>query len=248
MALIIDKEHINNLKDQTAPSGVFCSIPRTASNGMTVYLLDGYLKDGFESVRNSTDFYYADRFITAGHRKYNHFLTGHKTTHKGLKFATVRNTYDRLVSLCEHLVMRGNFKYADFRLTVVDKIKLFKKYLYLVKEVRDKCYYDEWGLYNALPQLMYLQDDGVQNILLYSKQNKYTLKKIKIGVDYLLQYETLAKDYFDLCTILKIPNKFGTWFATKSEREDTKMYYDLENKTIVEDLFGFEIEYFGYRL
>lgn len=246
MSLIINKKQVDKIKIQDSPKSVFCSIPRTASNGMTVYLLNGYLLEGFESIEDHTTICYADRFIAGSHRKYNHFIDGYEDVHEGLKFATVRNTYDRLVSLCEYIRMYSDSE--DSKITESDKIEVFKKYLYLVKEVRERKLDNEFGIDNALPQLLYIQNDGIMDVIEYSKQNVYTLDKINIGVDYLLQYEILEQDYAELCVLLKIPNKFGDWYATKSKRMRTRVYYDSENKDIVEDLFGFEIEYFGYKL
>lgn len=247
MSIIINKNHIDEVIAQEVPKSVFCSIPRTASNGMTVYLLDGYLLEGFESVRECRDFYYADRFITTSHRKYNHFISGYEDVYNGLKFATIRNTYDRLVSLCEHLRANSIFD-VNFKIDYDNKVDLFKKFLCLIKEVREKNMIDEWGLNNALPQLLYIQNDGINDIREYSRRNIFTVSNVNIGVDYLLQYETLESDYAELCGILKIPNKFGAHFATKSKRDATIKYYDKENKRNVDDLYGFEIDYFEFNL
>jgi hypothetical protein len=245
MSIIINKDNINKIKEQEKPKGVFCSIPRTASNGITIYILDGLLEHGFSSVMGKNLFYFEDRLIMTGHSKYNSYINDHKNLYDGFKFAAVRNTYDRMVSMCEFFQQRDVVEKIEYE----NKIDLFKNYLYALKENREKeGLGDLHGVGTGLPQLMYIQNDDINSLGEYSIKNKFTLDEINIGVDYLLEYEHLEQDYAEMCDIFKIANKFGYHFNTKSKRDNTLSYYDTENKQIIEDMYGFEIEYFKFEI
>jgi len=244
ISIIINKENVNRIKEQEKPVGVFCSIPRNASNGMTIYILDGLLEHGFSSVRGEGFVCFDNRLIMTGHNKYNYYINEYKELYNGFKFAAIRNTYDRMVSMCEFFHQRGVVEKIEYK----NKIDLFKNYLYTLKENREKKdQLDVHGVTTGASQLMYIQNDDVNNLKEYSMKNKFTLDEINIGVDYLLEYEHLEQDYAEMCNIFKISNKFGYHFNTKSERSNTLQYYDTENKQIVEDLYGFEIEYFKFK-
>jgi len=142
--------------------------------------------------------------------------------HDFVSFSVVRNPYDRMVSA---------YKYCIQTNVIAKKIS-FEQFVNLVcknkrniKDVPHIC---------RIPQLCYLTNNN---------------KPIgQIIVNHILRFENLQQDRLNLCTILKLEEKFHKLpHLLKTNHKHYSTYYNNQIRQIVKDYFNTDIVYFNYK-
>ncbi|WP_100655931.1 sulfotransferase family 2 domain-containing protein [Alteromonas flava] len=150
------------------------------------------------------------------------------------KVGFVRNPFDRLVSwysmitesgrLLSDYEMQKNPGYNKIWQTVLSQSSTFEEFIFNCSDATDRSGWKPF-LYN---QTDYLKTaDG------------------NIGADFIGRFENLSRDVERLCkikglTLVSLPH------INKSSHTDYRKYYSEEMRTIIEERFAEDLEYFGY--
>jgi len=269
MAIYLNKEKVFWLKRRKIkPPYWFVSIPKTASNAITLTFKN---KPKINMIGHSNPLVIV---VKLGYKKFCDTLL----------FASVRNPYDRVVSMCEftrsllftscnvdsrYLWMKDK-KYNE------DKKELLNGFLiqalnYRLQFQDSMNIKDKVGIATIREQLMYISiprsidlqegfsdDDkskilsenrlGVWQYFLDNDINPDTYNTShELCVDYLLQFENLQNDWEQLCDLLGYQSLRLNEDQKRHFNRDYHVYYNSENKRIVEDIAGNDIEFFGYK-
>lgn len=203
-------------------NAVFVHIPKTA--GKTVsHELDVCKLVSMSAVRFRSP--WCGR-LSFGHIHYPTLCrAGHVPTSfsaSAFKFAFVRNSWDRMVSL---------FHYLKSRRLALHSATSFRSFLYLA---RDQAY-DSPGLFNAsgisqaASQLVWLRDGDREFI------------------DFIGRYETLAADLSVVAGELGCPGAALRVHINQSPRGHYREYYDAELRALVAKVYEDEIDRFGFQ-
>lgn len=205
---------------------LFIHVPKTGGNSIQNILKD-YSEDDIVTVKKHQDG--IERFEVRN-SKYNiikHSTLSHyksvldaKVYRSLFKFATIRNPWDRMISLY-FSPSRGVKKWNrnDF-LTLVNSVSPLRYYI-CAKTVNDKV----------------LRKLRIQRIIGY--------KKLERDIDFLIRFEQIEHDFETVCKMLDIPHS-PLPKRNISNRKHYSEYYDDELKEIVRKKFVEEIEFGNY--
>jgi len=146
-----------------------------------------------------------------------------------MKFAVVRNPWDRVVSAFTYAKMWKSYwhntrmgPHPDYH---VLQDKTFTECCEILKNKRSLLKHEAW-----FPQYLWITE--VQN-------------KILIVVDQILRYEELESEFSVLCKKLDLAD-IRLPKVNQSAREDYRKYYTEETMKIIEDLYATDIGLFKY--
>ena len=203
--------------------GLFIWIPKNAGSSLVNTVLKG--KFGFEKRKypGAFDTFNNDNHVTFVHLSVQELLAaGHISQEfyqNAYKFCFVRNPYDRLVSA---------WKYNG---DVEGKHTLdFEGY---VKEVAEKIDTKE-----GLPHI------GLWNQRGFVHANRQ-VDWIVDDIDFIGRFETLQKDFNQICDALDLP-RTQLPHENQSNRRPYQDYYTEEAREIVTEIYKEDIERFGY--
>ncbi len=134
-------------------------------------------------------------------------------------FAFVRNPFDKVCSHYRYRVKTNQTKLKERPLSFADWVR--RSYY-----EKDPFYYDKPRMF--MPQTKWLSDvDG------------------QIMVDQVYHFESLEKDFKNLCQQLNIDAQLPHLKASK--KVDYQAFYDEPTKDIISHLFSEDLKHFGYR-
>ena len=136
-----------------------------------------------------------------------------------LKFAFVRNPWERLVS------------------AYIDKIQGDS----LVQGIQLKNYKKKYNTFNKMVQFIKSAKLEELNEHFNSQTNLLPLNKL----DFIGKFENLQKDFNIVCDKIKIPRQ-ELPYINKSKHKHYTEYYDDETRSIVAEKYAKDIEFFGY--
>ena len=136
-----------------------------------------------------------------------------------LKFAFVRNPWERLVS------------------AYIDKIQGDS----LVQGIQLKNYKKKYNTFNKMVQFIKSAKLEELNEHFNSQTNLLPLNKL----DFIGKFENLQKDFNTVCDKIGIPRQ-ELPHINKSKHKSYTEYYDDETRQIVAEKYAKDIEYFGY--
>jgi hypothetical protein len=143
---------------------------------------------------------------------------GVKNWNNSYTIAFVRNPWDRMVSYYRYRVktpQKGTHKIE------ID----FKEWIIKVFQDRDPRYYDYPKMF--MPQVDWLKDEFGD-----------------IEIDFIGRFETIEKDFKELCKELDVQLELP--HLNKTKQVPYQKYYDEETRQIVAEYFAEDIETFGY--
>ena len=151
------------------------------------------------------------------------------------KFTIVRNPWDRLLSYYRWRMKASCLHVPENERELGNKS--FKTWLNFIREQREalESNNDETAL------------DKDFNAAIID-QHQYVFNNDLVNMDYVGRYETLQRDYDNVCEIIGAPKKvLGRFLCTSNNSSShfTKSYDD-ETRRIVADLYRKDIEYFNY--
>lgn len=139
-----------------------------------------------------------------------------KTYQSLFKFTVIRNPWDRLIS----------YYFSPHRGQQYWNRELFQKFIRTVK-----------------PLTYYISTYSDNNL---SNKSIYSVKDKSYGdIHYVMRYEKLSNDFYDVMRLLKLEPKCLP-HVNKSNRKNYKEYYDKQLINLVKDTFAEEIEIFQY--
>lgn len=148
------------------------------------------------------------------------------------KFTIIRNPYDRLVSLYLNKIKNPNAK--DFRKGIFCGFLKYNKF------------YENMP-FNEFVRVIHSIPDKISDPHLKSQYLHISDNKGNILVDYIGYFESLEKNYLEICKRLNIINPPKLPHEEKSKREDYKNYYNEKTKKLVEERYCKDFELFGYK-
>jgi chondroitin 4-sulfotransferase 11 len=158
---------------------------------------------------------------------YNHYtamelrdIVGVTAFDKMFKFCFVRNPWDKVVSEFRFRI----WTYQN-ELTSDASFVEWVKSTYVEKNPQ---YYDWPKMF--LPQLEWITDE-----------------EGNIAVDFVGRFENLQADFSSICDAIRIDRQVLRHENKSRETNSYRKFYDDETKSIVENLFKADIEYFGYK-
>lgn len=181
-------------------------------------------KTGGTSIKEYFDNQYDERFFHASARRFQHMFP--HNWNDIFKFAFVRNPWDRYVSMYHYRVRIGdpeleielsNVSFADWLKTIRD--------LYEYKQSKALTF--GYGVFIG-NQVNYLIDD-----------------KKNICMDFIGRYESLQKDFYQVCVKLGIEVREMPHLKRTSHKQ-YQSYYDDETREIIQKLCWRDIEEFNY--
>jgi len=223
---LIKSKHVSNIFPQSGI--IFIHIPKTGGTSLRKLLIE--LEDGNISHEDKKKYYYAEELkrknISSIHGKAKHYLQvmNKELWDKSLKFTSVRNPWDLMVSSYHWWLQHGH-QFPRLRQMYADiSLMSFKDYL--------KSPYGNSMINECVGNVEDWIFDKNKNMLL----------------DGLVRLENFDEDFNKL--VKKFNKSFnGLNYLTKinvTNRKRYQEYYDLETQALVEKRFKFLIDHCGY--
>ena len=171
---------------------------------------------------------------------------------KVITFGTVRNPWDRLVSLAEFSRQDGELCVDSHKWTDPDKktmIKRFVKHHSIIEENRELFSEEEVAAKVVHAAGLQVKSSYIKNL---TSQLEWFKINNKIRADVILEYDNYLEDIDKLSERMsllqkkELPSKLDS--GTASQRSGTEDYYDQESYEMVRELYKEEIEMFNFKL
>jgi hypothetical protein len=212
---------------------IYTKTVKTAGTSVEIYFEDACIPPESDIIRG----HHIEETVTpagvigyrggdpSGRTWYNHMpakeireLTGHAIWNDYYKFCVVRNPFDKVVSLWWFIV---NSKHEyPYRQEGFSKIKSD---------------FSRWCIDHA--------SDAID-------RDKYMIED-EVEVNFFIKYESLLDDLRSVCRHVRYPFRPERLGKYKSDRRAIRQpfseYYDRQTIAAVEAVFGWELDYFGYR-
>ena len=177
------------------------------------------------------------------HKKY----LGDEMYNSSFVFATVRDPYDRIVSIWKYLCKNLHYlttgdEEIDEKRTKIYTNRSFKKFVNLLKD-HDLTHVDGGEIFeSSLPCIS-------KNIWwhLTPLAPHLTDENNNLMVDKVCRLEILEDEINSVCKSINCPPIKTILHRNKTDHKHYSNYYDSENKKIVENLYGMDIELFKYK-
>jgi len=138
-------------------------------------------------------------------------------------FSFVRNPYSRLVSAYFFLKEGGHAGPAGRRLAEVLNLKELSFREFVKKHISGKELGHQWT-----PFFIFVNDKNIKSI------------------DFIGRFENLQEDFNIVCDKIGIPQQQVPHYRQTKHKHYTE-YYDDETRKIVAEMYGKDIQYFGYK-
>lgn len=172
---------------------------------------------------------------------------GEKEYNNSYTFATIRNPYERIVSIWKYLTGKGKHLRNGKEKIDLKRIKKysntsFKEFINLIKD-HDLTHVDGGDIFKASKRI-------------YSEHIWWHLTPLaphvtdtsgNLIVDKLCRLEILKDEIDDVCKSINCPPVKYMKHYNKTNHTHYSTYYDIETRKIVEKLYGMDINLFKYK-
>ena len=207
---------------------IFILNPRTGSTALANLIekqMGGYWVPKSDMLREDGKIEVQSKYTTIEQLIHFKLIDNHKISNY-LKFTTVRNPFDSLVSLWT----KKKYKYFDKIKDPNSFVNKIPGYANDMEFIRNHSF-SEW--------VMYLYNDKKQAVINF----KYTH-----GVDKFIRFESMQSDFDSLISELGVLKKFLIPVVNVTEERigHYRDYYDNDARSVVEKVFQRELDFFNY--